>query len=71
MTERLSRDDIAERLGRIAPRLAPGAYAIADVTRLTGGASMETWSFDAVTPDGRVPLILRRRAAAPRGSSRG
>jgi aminoglycoside phosphotransferase (APT) family kinase protein len=65
MTERLSRDDIAERLCQIAPRLAPGAYAIADLSRLTGGASMETWSFDAVTPDGRVPLILRRRAAAP------
>ncbi|MBW6523849.1 phosphotransferase family protein [Sphingomonas sp. RHCKR47] len=69
MTERLSRDDIAERLGRIAPWLAPGAYAIADLSRLTGGASMETWSFDAVTPDGRVPLILRRRAATPAPAS--
>lgn len=34
---------------------------IAGLRRLTGGASRETWSFDAVLSDGTVrPLILRR-----------
>ena len=31
------------------------------LVRLSGGASRETWSFDALLPDGqRVPLILKR-----------
>ncbi|MCX8005552.1 MAG: hypothetical protein N2688_11465, partial [Burkholderiaceae bacterium] len=30
--------------------------------RLSGGANNETWSFDALAPDGPVPLILRRKA---------
>ncbi|MCW5730175.1 MAG: phosphotransferase family protein [Alphaproteobacteria bacterium] len=34
---------------------------VADLRRLPGGASRETWSFDATLPDGRrLPLILRR-----------
>ena len=34
---------------------------IEDLRRLTGGASRETWAFDAVTADGTThPLILRR-----------
>jgi len=34
---------------------------IRDLTRLTGGASRETWSFDAVLGNGNTrPLILRR-----------
>ena len=34
--------------------------AIADLHRLTGGASRETWSFEAVDQEGnRLPLILR------------
>jgi aminoglycoside phosphotransferase (APT) family kinase protein len=63
MTERLTREQVAERLTAIAPRLAPGATAIDGLTRLTGGASMETWALEA-TGDGiaAVPLILRRRA---------
>lgn len=63
MAERLTRDDVGARLTAIAPRLAPGASGIAGLTRLTGGASMETWAFEA-TGDGiaPVPLILRRRA---------
>jgi len=38
----------------------PGLRAIENMTRLTGGASRETWAFDAVTDDGAEPLILRR-----------
>src|SRR4051794_19994911 len=33
---------------------------VRDVVRLSGGASRETWSFVADTPDGSTPLILRR-----------
>lgn len=43
----------------LAPRL--GQVAIQDLTRLTGGASRETWSFDAVDSEGlRSRLILQR-----------
>jgi aminoglycoside phosphotransferase (APT) family kinase protein len=38
-----------------------GAEHVEGLRRLSGGASRETWSFDAVMGDGRVrPLILRR-----------
>ena len=38
-----------------------GPVTIEAVTRLTGGASRETWSFDAVGADGtRTGLVLRR-----------
>lgn len=38
-----------------------GPVAIGELRRLTGGASRETWSFDAVTAEGhRHPLILRQ-----------
>jgi aminoglycoside phosphotransferase (APT) family kinase protein len=37
----------------------PGAR-IVNATRLSGGASQETWSFDAVMTGGTIPLILRR-----------
>jgi aminoglycoside phosphotransferase (APT) family kinase protein len=38
-----------------------GPVAIEGLTRLSGGASKQTWSFDAVGADGRrTPLILRR-----------
>ena len=38
-----------------------GPVTVEAVTRLTGGASRETWSFDAVSADGtRTGLVLRR-----------
>ena len=38
-----------------------GPVSIEGVTRLSGGASKQTWSFDAVSADGtRTGLILRR-----------
>ena len=51
---------IATALAALAPRL--GATGIANLRLLTGGASMETWAFDAVG-EGVTPLILRRRPA--------
>lgn len=44
----------------VAAHLGAG-HSVADLRRLSGGASRETWSFTAVAPDGsRVPLVLRR-----------
>jgi aminoglycoside phosphotransferase (APT) family kinase protein len=48
--------DLAAALGS-----ALGAVAIEGLTRLSGGASRETWSFDAVGPGGsHTELVLRR-----------
>jgi aminoglycoside phosphotransferase (APT) family kinase protein len=47
----------------LAAALVPlvGPVTIADLARMSGGASRETWSFDAVAADGtRTPLVLRR-----------
>lgn len=49
----------------IAPKLVPGGREIANLLRLSGGASQETWAFDVMGPDGLTALILRR---APGGS---
>ncbi len=50
-----------EELARaLAPWAGPGAR-IEGLTRMSGGASRETWSFDAVAADGtRTELVLRR-----------
>ncbi|MDF2493229.1 phosphotransferase family protein [Sphingomonas sp.] len=62
MAERLSKDELARRLSALAPRMAPGAGRVENLVRLTGGASMETWAFDAVGEgESKTPLILRRR----------
>lgn len=52
--------DLAAHLTELVSEVLGPAEAV-DLTRLTAGASRETWSFDAVTADGtRVPLILQR-----------
>ncbi|HPA88263.1 MAG TPA: phosphotransferase family protein [Quisquiliibacterium sp.] len=53
-------DSINELLAKAVRRHLPGATGIADLRRLSGGASQETWSFDACFDDRRTPLILRR-----------
>jgi aminoglycoside phosphotransferase (APT) family kinase protein len=52
-------DSILAALTELAPRLAPGATRIGALRLLTGGASMQTWSFDALGGAASVPLILR------------
>jgi aminoglycoside phosphotransferase (APT) family kinase protein len=52
-------DAVAVALTALAPRLAPGAQRIEGLRLLTGGASMQTWAFDAVGDHGTAPLILR------------
>ncbi|MBT3330342.1 MAG: phosphotransferase family protein [Rhodospirillaceae bacterium] len=45
---------------RVGQVYGPGT-GIDGLVRLSGGASRETWSFDALLPDGRrLPLILKR-----------
>jgi len=51
----LSGRDLDDALARVL-----GAARVENLRRLSGGASRETWSFDAVRADGRAePLILR------------
>src|SRR5690349_13560198 len=45
----------------------PALERIENVRRLSGGASQETWAFDAVVNGGIEPLILRR---SPGGAER-
>lgn len=60
-------DFLDARLRAIVSRFVPGASGLTGLRALPGGASQETWSFDALTPQGSVPLILRR---APPGSAK-
>lgn len=47
------------QLRRLVPRCVSGAIDVSDVQVLTGGASQALWSFDALTPQGPVPLVMR------------
>ncbi len=59
-TEIRTRELAAVLEDRVAAVYGPGTR-IEGLVRLSGGASRETWSFDALTPtDGRKPLILKR-----------
>ena len=51
---------IEELLTRCVAAWYPGAAGVTGLTRLSGGASQETWSFDIVHPNGNVGAILRR-----------
>ena len=58
---------LAAALARAVQRRLPGAVGIAELRRLSGGASQETWSFDATTGAGALPLVLRRRPLGAAG----
>lgn len=55
---------IEDELTRSVSSWYPGATGVANVAKLSGGASQETWSFDIVHAGGDVGAILRR---APKG----
>ena len=55
------------KLLALAARSWPDASGIDGLERLSGGANNETWSFDALTGAGRIPLILRRQAVTGAG----
>ena len=52
--------DFLPALERALRTVLPHLGSIEAVNRLSGGASQETWSFDAVCEGGVIPLILRR-----------
>ena len=52
--------DFLTDLNRALSRALPGFERVDAITRLSGGASQETWSFDALVHGKHEPLILRR-----------
>lgn len=53
--------DLADVLAGKLREVHGDGWTMENLDRLSGGASRETWSFDAVAPDGaRLPLILKR-----------
>ncbi len=61
-------DDFAAGLQSLVRRLLPDAQGIAGLQRLSAGATLQTWSFDAVGPGLCHPLILRRSPGGLRGA---
>jgi aminoglycoside phosphotransferase (APT) family kinase protein len=59
--------DFLPALERALARALPGFEHTSDVARLSGGASQETWAFDAAVGGTSLPLILRR---SPGGGER-
>ncbi len=59
-------DALIAPLGDVVRRVIGGADGAANLRRLSGGASQETWAFDATGPDLRLPLILRRAPGGER-----
>ena len=51
---------LSERLAAYLSRTWGEPVQVADLARISGGASRETYRFDAVLASGRRPLILRR-----------
>jgi len=62
----VSRDDFSANLEATIRRVVPGATGIAHLRRLSGGASQETWSFEAVSKGAMRKLILRRAPGGDR-----
>jgi len=52
--------ELAERLAVVVSAALSEDATVTDLRRLSGGASRETWSFDATTVSGLRALILRR-----------
>ncbi|MEM9668061.1 MAG: phosphotransferase family protein [Pseudomonadota bacterium] len=59
--------DIESALNALASNLGESGSKIANLARLSGGASQETWSFDLISPDGGQKRQILRRA--PNGLS--
>ena len=57
----MSAVDFSQALRAMTVRIVPGARGITNLRRLSAGATLQTWSFDAVADDTLLhPLILRR-----------
>jgi aminoglycoside phosphotransferase (APT) family kinase protein len=64
----LPTESFRDSLQAVACRALPGAQRIEHLTRLSAGATLETWSFDAVGPGATWPLILRRSPGGVRAA---
>ncbi|MGH2759801.1 MAG: phosphotransferase family protein, partial [Actinomycetota bacterium] len=53
-------DDLSEKLTVFCSERAGHPVSVEHLTRLSGGASRATWSFNAVDPDGERHLVLRQ-----------
>lgn len=60
---------IAAPLAQVVRTHIAGATGVDGLKRLSGGASQETWSFDAITAGAPVQLILRRAPGGERAPS--
>ncbi|ABS64683.1 aminoglycoside phosphotransferase [Parvibaculum lavamentivorans DS-1] len=63
------RNPMAAALTQTVLRHINGATGADGLKRLSGGASQETWSFDATTEGQPIPLILRRAPGGERAPS--
>lgn len=61
-------DTLARQLDTLLPQLLPGCTGIAGLQRLSAGATLQTWAFDAVGAGAPQPLILRRSPGGLRGA---
>jgi aminoglycoside phosphotransferase (APT) family kinase protein len=60
---------LAEGLAGVARRHFPAASGVANVTRLTAGATQEIWRFELTGDGASTPLILRRAPGGERISA--
>jgi aminoglycoside phosphotransferase (APT) family kinase protein len=58
--------DFLPALDRALARAWPGFERVDAISRLSGGASQETWSFDALIHGAHEPMILRRAPGGER-----
>lgn len=56
-----SAESLRDALHAVICARIPGATGLHSLRHLSAGASMETWSFDALAGSAAIPLILRRR----------
>jgi aminoglycoside phosphotransferase (APT) family kinase protein len=61
-------ESLRAALSALLPRLQPGCQGIAGLQRLSAGATLQTWAFDAVGAGAPQPLILRRSPGGLRGA---
>jgi aminoglycoside phosphotransferase (APT) family kinase protein len=60
--------EIERGLGALAHKIDPHASGVADLRRLTAGATQEVWRFELIEDGARTPLILRRAPGGDRVS---
>ena len=63
--------ELQAELTRMVCAAIEGATDVDNLHRLSGGASQETWSLDAITPGASVPLILRRAVGGVESEKQG